>query len=340
MKLRVKFAKSGAMRFIGHLDVMRYFQKAIRRAGIDIAYSEGFSPHQIMSFAAPLGVGLESRGEYFDMEVRSYTTLEDVKARLNRVMVEGMEILNVTALGEGAKNAMASVAAAAYTVRFREGYEPDFDWAGAMEAFYAQPSIPVTKKTKKSEVLFDLKPAIYSLEVEREEDGIPVVHMQVDASSSGNIKPGLVMEAFLRGQGRELPDFALSVTREETFTNIGTAAEPVLAPLDAAGIRPGQEGGRAGELIPSDAAGIRKGQEGGSAGEWNPPDAARIRTEQEGGRTGELSPLDTVGIRPGQEGGRTGEWNPPDAVGIRTGQEGGRAGELNSPDAAGTSEDA
>ena len=61
MKVRIKFAKKGTMKFIGHLDIMRYFQKAIRRAGIDIAYSEGFSPHQIMSFAAPLGVGLESK---------------------------------------------------------------------------------------------------------------------------------------------------------------------------------------------------------------------------------------------------------------------------------------
>ena len=70
MKVRIKFAKSGAMRFIGHLDVMRFFQKAIRRAGIDVAYSEGFSPHQIMSFAAPLGVGLSSNGEYLDLEVK------------------------------------------------------------------------------------------------------------------------------------------------------------------------------------------------------------------------------------------------------------------------------
>ena len=53
MKVRIKFSKYGALRFIGHLDVMRYFQKAIRRAEIDIAYSEGFSPHQIMSFASP-----------------------------------------------------------------------------------------------------------------------------------------------------------------------------------------------------------------------------------------------------------------------------------------------
>ena len=58
MKIRIKFRKYGVMKFIGHLDMMRYFQKAMRRAEIDIAYSEGFSPHQIMSFAAPLGVGV------------------------------------------------------------------------------------------------------------------------------------------------------------------------------------------------------------------------------------------------------------------------------------------
>lgn len=59
------------MKFIGHLDVMRYFQKAMRRAGIDIAYSEGMSPHMIMSFAQPLGVGLTSDGEYMDVELRT-----------------------------------------------------------------------------------------------------------------------------------------------------------------------------------------------------------------------------------------------------------------------------
>ena len=56
------------MRFIGHLDVMRYFKKAIRRAEIPIAFTTGYSPHMIMSFAQPLGIGLTSDGEYFDIE--------------------------------------------------------------------------------------------------------------------------------------------------------------------------------------------------------------------------------------------------------------------------------
>ena len=70
-KLRLKFSKNGPIKFIGHLDVMRYFQKAIRRADIDIKYSEGFSPHQILSFAQPLSVGATSDGEYLDMTVNS-----------------------------------------------------------------------------------------------------------------------------------------------------------------------------------------------------------------------------------------------------------------------------
>ena len=53
MKVRLKFRKYGNMKFIGHLDMMRYFQKAIRRSGIPVCYSEGFSPHMIMSFASP-----------------------------------------------------------------------------------------------------------------------------------------------------------------------------------------------------------------------------------------------------------------------------------------------
>ena len=86
------------LKFIGHLDVMRYFQKAIRRAGIDIAYSTGFSPHQIMSFAAPLGVGLESNGEYMDIEVNSITSAKELTDALNAQMVDGIRVLEVRLL--------------------------------------------------------------------------------------------------------------------------------------------------------------------------------------------------------------------------------------------------
>ena len=79
----VSYTHLGAMKFIGHLDIMRYFQKAVKRAGLDAAFSEGYSPHMIMSFASPLGVGITSTGEYFDLELKSASSSEEMVKRLN-----------------------------------------------------------------------------------------------------------------------------------------------------------------------------------------------------------------------------------------------------------------
>ncbi len=166
MKIRIKFRKQGAMKFIGHLDIMRYFQKVMRRAEVDICYSGGFSPHQIMSFAAPLGVGLLSNGEYLDIEVNSTDSSAEMVRRLNAVMSEGTEVLSWRKLSDDARSAMSLVAAADYLLAFRPGKEPEDMEAffQALAEFYAQPEIPVTKKTKSGEKEMDLKPLIYRLE--------------------------------------------------------------------------------------------------------------------------------------------------------------------------------
>ena len=107
MKIRIKFKKYGSMKFIGHLDVMRYFQKVMRRAGVDICYSGGFSPHQVMSFASPLGVGVTSEGEYVDIEVHSSESSSVMVKRLNAVMTEGFEAVSWRLLPDEAKTAMS-----------------------------------------------------------------------------------------------------------------------------------------------------------------------------------------------------------------------------------------
>lgn len=228
MKLRIKFKKYGPVRFIGHLDVMRFFQKANRRAELDVAYTGGFSPHQIMSFAAPLGVGLTSNGEYMDLEVHSLTSCEDVKTRLNAASVPGIEITSVKILPDKAGNAMASVAAAGYTVTFREGRGPHFDLAPAVERFLAKDEILITKETKKGSRVINLKEGIYELKAV---DGNSL-YLLVDASSAGNIKPIQVVESLFAENGDPLPENALMVNREETYLR-SDAGE--LLPLDAIG---------------------------------------------------------------------------------------------------------
>ncbi len=215
MKLRIKFSKKGPLRFIGHLDIMRYFQKAIRRSDIDIAYSTGFSPHQIMSFAAPLGVGVESEGEYFDIEANSVTTAEDMIARLNAEMAEGMTITGMRILPDNAKNAMASVKAASYRLQWKEGYAPEYDLTEAVAKFHAANEVLHTKKTAKSTIERNLKEAVYELKSIDKRS----LYMLVDASSAGNVKPGAIVECLGSFYGKEYDSNAIQVTREDTFTD-------------------------------------------------------------------------------------------------------------------------
>ncbi|MFT4105857.1 MAG: TIGR03936 family radical SAM-associated protein [Lacrimispora sp.] len=232
MKLRIKFSKQGPVKFVGHLDIMRYFQKAMRRADIDIKYSEGFSPHQVMSFAAPLGVGLTSNGEYMDIEVNSMTDCRTLMDQLNGTMAEGIQVTDCRILDDKAKNAMSLVAAADYTLTFREGKEPD-DVEGFFKGlleFISQDQILTIKKTKKGEREVDLKTSIHELSVE---DG--TIFMKVSAGSADNLKPELVMETYYQWRGQECPEFAFHIQREEVYGNTADEANPVLVPLGLIG---------------------------------------------------------------------------------------------------------
>ena len=227
MKVRIKFSKQGTMKFIGHLDILRYFQKAMRRADVDIRYSEGFSPHQIMSFAAPLGVGLTSSGEYVDIEVLSTGSSKEMVRRLNAVMAEGMEIVSYRKLPDTAGNAMSLVAACDYTVRFREGHESEMGLSEdmffqAFDRFLDEGNLEVVKKTKKGERQLDLKPYIYEHDTICEDTDLrqkPGIFLKLSAGSTANIKPELILEAFYKEKGLEYPAFAFQINREEVYAD-------------------------------------------------------------------------------------------------------------------------
>ncbi len=221
MKVRIKFSKSGSMKFIGHLDTMRYFQKAMRRADIDIAYSAGFSPHQIMSFAAPLGVGITSGGEYLDIGVHSTKSTAESVAALNEAMVEGFSVLDYRRLPDHAKTAMSIVSCADYTLTCREGYEPDLSFEELREAVHLCYEVPekieVVKQTKKSEKIIDLKQLVYNFRVV-EAEGKPAFYLKVSAGSTDNTKPELVLEHFYRFLKLEQKDFTFQIHRHDVYT--------------------------------------------------------------------------------------------------------------------------
>lgn len=219
------------MKFIGHLDIMRYFQKAIRRAEIPIAFTSGYSPHMIMSFANPLGVGLTSDGEYFDIELTESIASKEAVRRLNEQMVDGMEIVSFVQIPDDKKSkGMSIVAGADYLSSVKNGSLPE-DLAEKLEAFYAQNEICVVKKTKKSEKEVDIRPMIYKLECR---DG--KIYMRVAAGSVQNLKPELVTEAFVRYLGMDAEEVTFTHHRLETFAESeNTESKMILVPLNALG---------------------------------------------------------------------------------------------------------
>jgi len=146
-----------------------------------------------------------------------------------------MEVLSAKVLPEKCGNAMASIAAAGYYVDFRDGFVPPKGWEDTIKDFMSQKQIMIKKQTKKQELQIDLRPAIYDFRVSsyHEKD---CLYLMVNASSSGNIKPSMVIQAIYDMLLLPFDDFNLLVTREDTYLNFGTEENPEFAPLDAIGI--------------------------------------------------------------------------------------------------------
>ncbi len=223
-KIRIRFSKHGAVRYIGHLDVMRYFQKTIRRAKINVTYTGGYSPHQVMTFAAPLGVGIESDGEYMDIGVKDENPdTVSIMDALNEASVPEIRILSVRVLPDDAGNAMASVYASSYEISFYEDKTdkcPDTakirEMIGKLNTL---DSIIYHKETKKTTRDIDLKDLIYDLHLDEDKsDTVPVICMTVNSSSSDSIKPSFVMEYMCDMEDIKLPENALKILRTDMYT--------------------------------------------------------------------------------------------------------------------------
>ena len=197
MRLRIKFTKTGPQRYISHLDTMRFFQKALRRAEVDVAMSEGFSPHMLMSFALPLSLGMTSVGEYFDLDVRSLDSTEELKRRLGEQTGRDVKILSVKAIAEDKANkCMTQVEAADYTVWPVQSDGSVYDTADEgfrkrIDDFMSRPEILFVKRTKKTESELNIRPLIFSFTAD--EAGM---HLRLKAGSRDHVKCAAVMEKF------------------------------------------------------------------------------------------------------------------------------------------------
>ena len=145
--IRIKFSKTGNAKYISHLDLNRFFQRAFKRSGLPIWITEGFNPHIYLHFLLPLSLGTESISEFVDCKITEEKTFEAIKNRMNEVLPEGFFVSEVFTPIEKADK----IAFCRYEISFPEiGKE-------TLEEFLKAEKIEALKKTKRKEYIVDLK---------------------------------------------------------------------------------------------------------------------------------------------------------------------------------------
>ena len=115
-RLRIRFSRGQEVKFISHLDIMRLWHRALNRAGISLAYSEGFNPHPRMSLAAPLAVGVTSEAELMDITLTKFVSPHFFTAAVSRQLPPGIEILGVYPVAPTLPSLQSQVRYAEYKV--------------------------------------------------------------------------------------------------------------------------------------------------------------------------------------------------------------------------------
>lgn len=219
MRFLIKWTKEGNMKYVSHLDMMRIFQRALKRGEIKLQYSQGFSPHPKMSIAQPLSLGYTSVGEYLELETMEDWKGEEIAVRLKSALPEGIDILFCGRL-EKTKKASAIVAYGSYEIEVLfEGQKDVMGLIQGVEAFGKAPEILVEKVQKKSGKCktVDIKEMIRSFSLS-EMEGRAVLKTIIQTGSQAHLNPDLLLEAFRRFFRNPEGEIDFSVHRTELFT--------------------------------------------------------------------------------------------------------------------------
>lgn len=202
----ITYCKTGLLRFLGHLDLARAMDRAIRRAKLPVEYSQGFSPHARVSFSAPLPVGVAGEAEFMALDLAAEWTAEAVVRGLNRQLPEDLKVGAGQVLRRPKRSFFSDFEAADYRADLA-GWEPS-ELTAAVESLLAKPVLMITRATKSRVIEIDLRPRILSLTVTAE----PALQMRLGMTDQNLAKPAEVLELISQATGREIPSHSLTRT--------------------------------------------------------------------------------------------------------------------------------
>lgn len=203
MRARVKYSKNEDVKYVGHLDAMRTFIRCIKRTCIPIKYSKGFNPRVQISFALPLGVGVTSESEYFDLEVESKMNEAMFVAELNSTLPLGFRALEVTYIDDIDKRSLMSlVKEAIYEIEIQN----DGD-INKLKELFSKEEILIEKETKDKKVkTINLKNYILDIDIKPAKEDKKLITVHGKAGSVDNLNPMYIIEAIEKNIG-ELKDY-------------------------------------------------------------------------------------------------------------------------------------
>lgn len=213
--IRVFYQKKGRAKYISHLDITRCMQRALKRAGIPVWYTQGFNPHMYLTFALPLALGYESECECMDFRLAKPMGLSELKSRLNDALPRDMVVTKVAVQ----KAKPQEIKSAEYELSFLCSNPNEF--SALFDAFCNKSELVVMKRTKKGEKPVDLKPEFSILSKEIAED--QAVYQMRFTAGQKNINPTLLTDLFLKEH--DMPDVLVHVLRKQLFLENGTVFE-------------------------------------------------------------------------------------------------------------------
>ncbi|HEY94367.1 MAG TPA: DUF2344 domain-containing protein [Dehalococcoidia bacterium] len=187
-RLRVRFTRGNALKFISHLDIIRLWERVLTRAGIRVAYSEGFSPHPRLSLAAPLAVGVTGESELLDVYTSDFVSPHWFADAVNKQLPAGISILGVQQIGVTIPSLQSQVRQAEYRVEVERADGPA-DIESAIVSLLSLGKLPWYHERDTGKREYDLRELIDDIKPESSDDERCTITMVLRCGSNGSGRP-------------------------------------------------------------------------------------------------------------------------------------------------------
>ncbi len=223
IKYRLEFSKTDRMIYIGHLDMLKFLQRTIKKAKLPIGYSWGYNPHQLITFAVPLPLGMSGAGEIVDIQLTHPMDCNEIKDALNSNLSQGISVLKVVEMDFHDTSCAAAVAWADYYITLNKKFD---DIQGTINSVMEKKEINIERVIKKKAKTVDIRPFIRYIEVDNDGE-VTELCCNIATGSQGNLKPDVLLEYIYSLMGEDFDITKTDILRGTLYTQ----EKGVLVPL-------------------------------------------------------------------------------------------------------------